>query len=700
MRPFFYPKSIVVIGASTKPNNLARRLLSNLRAFGFPGKVFAVGQGGGQLEGVPVLPSVGELPETVDLAAVLTPARFVADLIRECGEKGIRHAVILTGGFAETSEAGSMLQQEISTIAQHYRIRFIGPNCFGIICPESGVALPFAPISPDVIGRGSLSILSQSGSVGMLTAYNATVEGIGIAKYVSMGNKLDVDEVDLLPYFMEEDPETETICFYLEGLARGREFAETARRSAKPLVVLKANISAENEHAARSHTASLASDDRVVEGVFRQAGITRVSTLNEMITAAKALSLPPLRGNNVAVVSCTGGQSVIAADHCHRYGFHLPPLSDSVFNALAEFRKGEVIRWGNPLDMGGIFDNNGVLLALERVLAEPQIDGVAAALFHFGNWAFPGPDTLGIIRRISAISCDLQKPLALTLHTQPHLLQQVKLQTKFPIFNNVDECMAALAILRRRADYLAKPKTAPMPLQVDRMSAAQSIAKARGEGLQDMGPAAMGVLGAYGLPVAPLHVSSSPEEAVRLADRVGYPVVLKAVAPGLSHKSDMGGVILNLVDPVGVRKAFAEIRGNMEERNPPLRFAGVVVQRMVTGGHEFILGARRDPSFGPVIMFGLGGIFTEFLGDVTFRLAPISFPDVEEMIWEVKGSGILRGLRGQPAADVKALADALQRLGQLILDHEEISEIDVNPVKVFAHGNGAVAVDARIVLSR
>ncbi len=649
MRPFFYPKSIVVIGASTKPNNLARRVLGNLRAFGFPGKVFAVGQGGGHLEGVPVLPSVGELPETVDLAAVLTPARFVADLIRECGEKGIRHAVVLTGGFAETSEAGSMLQQEISAIARHYRIRFIGPNCFGIICPESGVALPFAPISPDVIGRGSLSILSQSGSVGMLTAYNATVEGIGIAKYVSLGNKLDVDEVDLLPYFMEEDPETETICFYLEGFVRGREFAETARRSAKPLVVLKANISEENEHAARSHTASLASDDRVVEGVFRQAGITRVSTLNGLITAAKALSLPPLRGNNVAVVSCTGGQSVIAADHCHRYGFHLPPLSDSVFDALEEFRKAEVIRWGNPLDMGGIFDNNGVLLALERALAEPQIEGVAAVLFHFGNWAFPGPDTLGMISRISVLSRDLRKPVALTLHTQPHLLRQIKPQTTFPIFNNIDECMAALAILRRRADCLAKPKTAPMPLQVDRISAAQWIAKARGEGLQDMGPAAMDLLAAYGLPVAPLHFARSPEEATRLAGRVGYPVVLKAVAQGLSHKSDMGGVILNLADPADVRRAFEEIKSNLHGRTPDIRFAGVVVQRFVTDGHELIIGAKRDPSFGPLVMCGLGGIFTELFGDVTFRLAPISLQDIEEMIWEVKGSGVLRGLRGQPA---------------------------------------------------
>lgn len=696
MRNFFYPESVVVVGVSPTPHNLGRNMIDNLHKFGYPGKIYAVGLDGGSIDGIPILPAVASLPEPVDLAAVLTPAHTLPGVLRECGDKGIHHAVVLSAGLTELSDERAGLQQEIAETAKRCGVRFIGPNGMGLICTESGLSLPFATVRRESITAGSLSILSQSGSVAFLTAWIASAEGVGLAKYVSMGNKLDTDEADLLPYFMS-DAQTKTICLYLEGMARGREFVQLARTSPKPIVVLKANISEVTEHAARSHTASLASDDRVVEGAFRQAGITRVKTVRDFSTAAKVLNLPPLRGNNVGAVVSTGGISVIGADYCYRHGFHLPPLPASLLEELDRRARAKVIRLGNPIDLGDIFDTNAVLFAIEQVLALPEIDALLLSLFHFPEMPFAGPSTMEIIDRVAALGRQLQKPVLLSLMCEPQLIQDLKRQTSFPIFNDVEESLAALVMLRDYSRFRAKPPVVVTPLPVDK-AAAGLIAEARHRGQRDIGPAAMAVLAGYGIPTAPLHFAASGDEAAAVASRLGYPIALKAVAPELSHKSDVGGVALDLGDAAAVRRAYGELRAAVATQLPQTDLAGMVVQRMVPGGHELILGAKQDPHFGPVVMCGLGGIFTEVLADVAFRLAPLSREEAEELIWELKGVRILQGLRGQPPADVAALATALQRLGQLIADQDDIAEIDVNPIKVLPQGQGVIAVDARIVL--
>lgn len=698
MKEFFYPDSVVVVGVSPAADNYGRVTIKNFHNFGYRGHIFAVGREHGSVDGVAMFPSIADLPESPDLAIVLTPAQRVPGVIRDCGEKGIKHAAILSAGFVELGAERSPLQQELVESANRYGVRFIGPNCFGIICPESGLVVPFALLRPQAMRPGSFSFLSQSGTYCLTTGYGVTMAGVGLAKSVSMGNKLNVDEVDLLPYLIDEDERTKTIGLYLEGLNRGREFIALARRSAKPVVVLKANISEEIGPAARSHTASLASDDRVVEGAFRQAGIVRIKEVRHFATAAKALNLPLLRGSNLGIAVGGGGAAVTASDWCFSHGFKLPQLPDGLRAALKSQARASIINYGNPLDLADSADVDAVLFAAEQLLSLPEIDGLVFTPLHITARPTADADAEATIERVRELMRRLQKPIALSIEAEPAIRQQLRDRTGFPLFDDTDEALAGLGMLREYSRYRAKAQQVPVPLPVDKAGAGKLIAEAHADGLRDIGPAAMAVLAAYGLATAPLHFAANPDEAVAKAGELGYPIVLKVVARDLSHKSDVGGVALNLANADAVHRAFREMQDSLRIQLPQAELGGVVVQRMISGGHELILGAKHDPHFGPVVMFGLGGIFTEVFADVGFRLAPLTREEAEELIWEVKASKILKGMRGQPPADVPALADAVVRLGQLIGDWEEIKEIDVNPIKVFAAGEGAVAVDARIVL--
>jgi acetate---CoA ligase (ADP-forming) len=699
MKKFFHPNSLVVFGASQNAENFGHTTIRNLHAFGYQGRVYAIGRSGGTAGGVPILSSVAELPEAPDLAVVLTSARTVPEVMRECGEKGIRRAVIMSAGFAELGPERMPLQQELLEVAQRYGMRFIGPNCLGIISPENGLVLPFAVLQPETLRAGGFSFLSQSGGFCLATALAVTYAGAGIGKAASIGNKLNVDEVDLLPYLIEEDAATKVIGLYLEGMKRGREFVELARKSAKPLVVLKANVSAASGSAARSHTASIASDDRIVGGAFRQAGIVRIREVRRFTTAAKALGLPPLRGNRLAIGSAGGGGGVVASDWCLRNGFQLPALPEAVKTELRSRARSGVVNHNNPMDLADTAGNDAILQAVEVLLASPDIDGLVLALIYFKAHASPDAEACEVIERVRAIMRRFDKPIAMSFPfgAEPAVSVRLRELSGFALFDDVDESLEGFAMLREFSRHRQKPLEAPIPLDVDREGARELIAKARRKGMRDIGPAAMDVLARYGLPVAPLYFAADVEQALRRAHDLGYPVAMKAVARELAHKSDVGGVVLGIANDEALRRAFSEIRDAI--RRSGAEFAGVAVQRMVAGGNELILGAKRDPHFGPVVMFGFGGLYTEVFEDVAFRLAPLSLAEANEMILEVRAAKILQGVRGKEPSDIASLAHAIVRLGQLIADFEDIAEIDVNPIKAFAQGKGSLAVDARIVLA-
>ncbi len=709
MDKFFHPASIVVVGVSPSPGNLASAVLKNLRHNGFRGRIYAVGRSGGTVESIPIVTRIADVPETPDLAVIYTPASTVPEFIRACGEKGIRHAVIVSGGFGEMGDARLDLQQDLCQAAGRFGLRFIGPNCFGVICPASGVATCYALLAPGSIRPGSFSFITQSGTFSLVAGHDVTAAGVGAAKLISVGNKLNVDEVDLLPYLFR-DSQTRTIGLYLEALARGREFFDLARTSPKPIVVLKANISEEMSTAARSHTASLAGDDRVVEGAFRQAGIVRVTQMKEFATAAKALTLPLLRGINLGVAVGGGGSAVIASDFCFRHGFRLPPLPAELAAGLRARSRSGIMNYGNPIDLADSAGIEAVLFAAERLLALPQIDGLVLSPIY--NPALPSADADAqtVMAQVQEWMTRFDKPVFLSFEgLDARTLTEMRGQTGFALFDSVDESLSGLVMLRQYSRYRAKTlvatapavaaPAAPLRLDVDAGRAGQLLQAARRDGRTDAGPDAMHVLAAYGIPCVQQRLASSREEALAAADRLGYPVVLKAVARELSHKSDVGGVLLNLGTRAAVAQAFETIKDNISTRVRPSQFLGVVVQPMVSEGYEFILGAKRDVNFGPVVLFGLGGIYAEVFQDVTCRLVPFTHAEAEEMIYEVQAARILKGVRGQPKADVSALADALVRLGQLVADQADIEEIDINPIKVLPAGQGVMAVDARIILA-
>ncbi len=698
MEKFFHPHSIVVLGVSPNKGNLAAAVLYNLRHNGFTGRIYAVGRSGGTVEGIDVIPRVADLPETPDLAVIYTPAPTVPAFIRECGEKGIRHAVIVSGGFGEMGAERLALDRELREAADRFGLRYIGPNCFGVICPQSGVATCYALLKPGIIRPGSFSFISQSGTFILSAGHHVTRAGVGAGKLISVGNKLNVDEVDLLPYLMHQDSATKTIGLYLEAMNRGREFIELARTSPKPIVVLKGNISEEMSTVARSHTASLASDDRVVEGAFRQAGIIRITELRKFATTAKALTLPLLRGNNLGIAVGGGGSAVTASDFCFREGLCLPPLPVEFAAALRERSRSGIITYGNPIDLADSAGIDAVLFAAERLLALPQVDGLV--LSPICNPAVPtaDADAKSAVAHAQEWMRRFDKPVLLSFEgAEPSTLARLREQTDFALFDDVDESLSGIAMLRQYSRYRSKPPANPMRLPVDEPRARQWLQAMRA-GRSDIGTEAGQVMEAYGVRFVPQQLASSREQAAAIADRMGYPVVLKVAVRGSVHKSDVGGVILNLGSREAVANSFETIRDNIATRLGPSEFRGVIVQPMVSGGHEFILGGKRDAQFGPVVLFGLGGIFAEVFQDVTCRLAPLTHAEAEEMINEVKGSKILTGLRGQPKADVSALADALVRLGQLVAEQTEIKEVDVNPMIVLPAGQGALAVDARIIL--
>jgi len=680
---------VAVIGVSERPDNLARIIVENLFKFQFNGEIFIVGKKEGILFGRKIYTSMEDLREGINVAVILTPASTIPGILEACGRKKIRWAVVESGGFREFSEEGARLEQEILRIAKKWGIRIVGPNGIGLINLENGFVVPFVKLMQEAVNKGKVSVLAQSGGV-TISYFNLLASAnVGIAKMVSMGNKLDLNEIDYLKYVIQ-DPQTEIIGLYLEGLERGRELMEIARSTSKPIILHKANIGEGSHHIAKFHTAALANDDRVVDAALRQADIIRARDFRFFASAVKILSLPPMKGNNLIVLSRSGGIAIVAADSAERYGFKLFPLAKNFTGRIQSYFRAKVIQPTNPLDLGDLFDFDLYTKILDQALRIKGVDGI---LFQHGSAGEEKEPSRRLIHAVKELSFRHQKPVALCYFTEEEELAFIKRTFDYPIFTEPSEALSALAVSREyyRKQNVLKEK--PIAYRVDRGRVKSLLQTARGEGRDLLLTEAFEVLQAYGIPVADYQAVNQKEDLKKVMNKIGVPVALKIASPEISHKSDVGGVVLNINRESEAEEAYDKMKRLVKGPS-----SGVLVQKMVSEGKEVILGAKHDPSFGPVLLFGLGGIYVEVFKEISLRVAPINRSEAEEMISDLKTSAILKGIRGEKPLDIRALIENLLRLSQLVTDFPEIEGIDINPVKVLE--KGAIAVDARILLDK
>jgi acetyltransferase len=514
---------------------------------------------------------------------------------------------------------------------------------------------------------------------------------LGVNKVVSMGNKTDLDEVDYLTFLLD-DPGTEIICLYLESIDEGRRLVELAATSTKPVIVHKANTGQASAQIAFSHTAALANDDRIVSAAMRQAGIARATSFDDAVTLARGFALPAVRGDGLVVISRSGGHAVVAADAVETHGFHLLPIPGDLLADVRSLFRADVIALTNPLDLGVLFDFDLYGCIVDGCLR--VIDPDAVLMVHTYSAVSEADMSHQLVRRVEELSRDLDRPVAFCAFAQREEVERLKRETNLPVFTEIAAAMRALAGSR---DHHGRPaRLLPLPsAPVQRPHEVEGLLKWDGVLTAD---AALGLCASFDIPTGEWAVVESVEGALVAAGAIRYPVTLKMLSPDIVHKSDMGGVVLDVAGPDQLRSEFPGLVARAEERAPGARISGVLVQQMMSRGRELILGGKRDPSFGPVVMFGLGGVYVEVFADVAFRLAPLTREDAEAMILEVQGSRLLRGVRGESPADVEAVAGALLALSRLMVACPEVVEIDVNPLLVFEQG--VAAVDARAVVRR
>lgn len=689
MKRIFYPKSIVVIGVSERPDNLARNIIANLRAFKYKGDLYAVGRQEGEILGIKIVASLDEVPDDLDLAVILTPASIVPNLMETCGRKGILRVIIESGGFSEFSDEGRHLEQQLLATARKWNMRFVGPNCISVVNLETGVCLPFAPIPPDIMRLGPASVVSQSGGVSLTYMGQLSLAGVGVNKAISIGNKADLDETDYLNYLLADDG-TEMICLYLESISDGQQLMELARFSSKPIIIHKANRGQASQAIAFSHTAALADDDRIVSAAFRQAGIIRAEGLRDLVTIAQGLTLPPVNGSDLMIISRSGGHAVAAADAAERHGFRLPPPPDSFIEAVRAHFRADVIALTNPLDLGVVFDFEVYALIVEQSLQALSPDAILL-INTYSQGEAEGARRLA--HRVGEIVKQTGRPIAFCVYSATDDIQEIQSEIGMPAFSDIEDALRGLAASRDWNQRRVIPiESTPTSIGIS-PPVRKELSLIGGMLTSDL---ALTLCQTYGIPTVPWDVAHDPDDAVRAAQRLGLPVALKVLSSNIIHKTDAGGIALGLDKPSAVKREAKAMLSRVAVHSSIEQPASLMVQQMVQNGVEVILGGKRDPTFGPVVMFGLGGIHAEIFDDVAFRVAPLDRVDALTMIDEVRGSRLLEGFRGEAPVNREALVKALLSLSQLLLENPRISEMDINPLILTE--DGAIAVDARVVV--
>ncbi len=698
MQKIFYPESIVIIGLSSKPTNIPRLTLENLLRWGYRGRIFGVNERSDDIhvDGIRMYKNIEDLPEVPDLAYCMIPAQLIPGMMDRCGKFGIRRMAIPSGGFSEYSDEGKKLADNLLATARKYGIRFVGPNSVTVANTDNGLCLPFVALHK--APKGELSIISQSGGVALTMLNYLFDEKIGLAKFASIGNKLDLDEVDFLEYY-GQDPQTKIICLYLESINRGRKFVETAKNIDKPIIVFKANTTSAGKAAAMSHTAALSSDEAIINSAFEEAGVIRISNFLDFIEVSKAFLLPPMRGKRIMVMSPAGGFAVLGADLCEKAGFEFADMGDQFYDSLKQFSNAGVINFSNPLDMGDIYDPKLTAHVLYSVMHSDQVDG---SIYISQRPQMPQGENIFQKMFLTDLSKEAWgsilsagKPLGICLFGPTSMIQQAKRYVEFPIFNSPEEMITALSMQMKyhdKREELKDQSAITPPQDIDHIAARRWMQDRQG----DYGEEALELLNAYGIKVAPSGIATSEEEAVEVAEKIGFPVVMKVISPDALHKSDAGGVLLGLEDAEQVVSGFLKIRENLIAYNKDALFMGVRIQKMAPQGYDMFVGGSQDPSFGPVVLFGMGGILVEAFKDVANVTCPARTESVKKRLDKLTSAEILSGLRGQNAGDIEAFVDLIVRTSHLLTDFPGIKELDINPVRVFPEGEGIMALDARV----
>lgn len=691
--PIFRPRAVAVIGASRSPGTIGYEIVDNLVRHGYRGAVYPVNPRADSIHSIPAYASVRDIPGPVDLAVIAVPKECVLDVVDECGAKGVPGLVVITSGFREVGGAGVDRERALVERVRRYGMRLVGPNCVGVVNTAGDVSLnaTFAPTMPP---PGPVSFISQSGAMGVTILDYAAEYGIGIHHFASVGNKADVSVNDLLEYW-GDDPDTGVILMYIESFGNPRKFTRIARRltKSKPVIAVKAGRTAAGARAATSHTGALAGLDAATDALLAQCGVIRVDTVEELFDLAMAFGESPLPcGDRVAIVTNAGGPGIIIADACESLGLRVTPLAPATEEKLRKCLPEEAST-RNPVDMIASATAEKYRIALEAVLADPNVDAAIAAFVP------PlGVKQLDVAQAIvEARRSAPGKPILAVLMGREGLPQgRAELKDAgVPAYIFPESAARALAAMARHRRWLERPEGEVRRFGADAGAVRRIIDGALADGREQLTTdEALAALRAYGIPAVESRVARTAEEAVAAARELGFPVVLKVVSPDIVHKTEVGGIVVDVRTEQEARAAFARIRARVRAAAPRARIEGILVERFVRGGRETIIGMTLDPGFGPVLMFGLGGIYVEALGDVAFRVAPVTDVDARELVRSIRGIKLLEGVRGEPPADIALLEEVIQRVAQLVADHDRIAELDVNPFLIFEEGG--VAVDARI----
>jgi acetyl coenzyme A synthetase (ADP forming)-like protein len=691
----FKPKSICVIGASIKPGKVGYDIFKNIIDYGFNGKLYPINPSYDFILGYKCYPTVLDVKQDIDLAIIAIPAKFVIDVAKQCGESKVKNLVIISAGFKEVGREGAKLEKQLIDLSKEYGFRIQGPNCLGVIDTNTPVNASFAGQMPI---KGNIAFISQSGAMGTAILDWSFDNNIGFSKFISLGNKADLNESDFILY-LGEDNQTKVILVYIEDVRNGQQFIDTIRRTIpkKPILILKSGKSVAGQKAAVSHTGSLAGSNISYQTTFKQYGVIEVNSISDLFDYAKVFSTQPIpKDNSICILTNAGGPGIVATDSAEKNNLNLRVLKESTLQELQNFLPSSASIY-NPVDILGDAQPEIYSKALGTILRDENISSIIILLSPQVSTK-PTETALEIVK----LNKIIDKPLVCVFMGGPQVTEAKKIlaMNRIPVFNfpeDAVESISALVKYKHMCEIIKELKK--VKIIGDKNKVKSIIEKVLAENRYSLiGSEASQILESYNIKTAKTYLAENSEEALIIADKIGYPVVLKIASPDILHKSDFGGVILNIKNEKELRESFIGMISNSKKLFPNARIYGIDVQEQGEKGKEIIIGVNKGDPFGHLLMFGLGGIYVNFLKDVSFRLIPIYENEALKMIAETKTYQLLKGVRGEAPSDIDSIINTIYSISQLIEDFPIISELDINPLFVYNVNNGCLAVDVKITL--
>ena len=688
------PKSIAVIGASTKPKTIGSEIMQRLRDYKFNGNIYPVNTKGGMIEGFQAYTSIEEVPGEVDLAVIVVNAKFVLDTIDQCHRKGIKGLCIITAGFKETGKEGAELEAQLLQKVRDYGMRCVGPNCLGVLNTNDSVRMD-ATFAESLPVKGDIGFVSQSGALGGGILNILKDLNLGFAQFVSIGNQADINAETMLEYW-ENDDDVKQILLYMESIQNPQNFRKLASRitKKKPILALKAGRSAAGASAASSHTGSLAGADKAAAALLHQSGVIREFSLKNLFANAKAFSNCPIpKGNRVAIITNSGGPGIMATDAVCESGMQMAKITDETKEKLRSFLP-SAASVKNPIDMIASAPIEHYKQTLETVLQDENVDMIAVIYLPF-----LGLKDIDVAQALMEIKAkNPQKPIiGVFMTTSDFFVKISNMEVNMPFYMYAEEAAEAMTRLDQQRQWMEKPQGSVPSYSVDKAKVEAIIKNSLKEGRDQLTTLeSIDVLEAYGIRACKYGLATNEEEVAKLGNQIGYPVVMKMTSKTTSHKTDVGGVVVNIKDEEQLRSEYKALLQRLEAKGLLEGLEGVIIQEMVKGSREMVCGIATDPQYGPMMMFGLGGVFVEVMKDVTFRIAPLTDNDAMDMIKSVKAYKLLEGARGTTPAQIGQIQETLLRLSQLVSDYKFIDELDINPLLISEKTGEGIAVDGRI----